>query len=221
MLTRGKRWRSSCTAVGSCSRCVMRRSERGRSVFSKPTLESDECLTSGSQFAFESYIECVRTFPYGPAPVPRIDFNALPSTKHLGSIVEKLTHLGTHELLLGADQVSLKPRLVSAGLEPGVVGGLLEKQLDALEPHLWKEGVREVVKAILVHALEVYQGEMPVRRARVLTRCLEFLYYVGPDSVPTSGWHPEDMGTESARILQCDVRLSPFPNPTQLRQACD
>jgi separase len=160
--------------------------------------------------AMDSYVESVKSFPYSAALALRMDFTTSAGMKQLGGIVDRLTYLGACDLLLGPDEVSLKAHLMSADLKPGITGGLLERQLDVLEPHLWKEGVRNIVKALLAHALEVYHGEMPVRRARVLVRCLEFMYRSGPESVRALGWNPEEMGSEIEKLNDRKVRNYPL-----------
>src|ERR1700722_19534544 len=95
--------------------------------------------------AFETFVQCVKAFPYDEATASQMNFNASSALKRLGSIVDKLTHLATCDLFLSPDQVSLKKQLASS-TEPAIVGGLLERQLDCLEPNLSKEGVKVSTK---------------------------------------------------------------------------
>ena len=114
--------------------------------------------------------------------------------KQLVSLVDRISYIGTCELLLPTEEVSLKSAVNCAAtpdtshganptiVDPRVVGALLERQLDSLEPSRWKEGVHGVFVRLLRDALDVYRVEdnisngMPVRRARVLVRCMEFAY---------------------------------------------
>lgn len=122
----------------------------------------------------------------------------------LGIIVDKLSCLATCDLLLDAEKVSLKSHL-GAGFGPLVLGPLLERQFNSLEPHLWKEGVANTAKVLLVHALQVYRADMPLRRARILLRCLELMYRIGDANLSPSDWIPEKMGNEAERLLQHSV----------------
>jgi len=124
----------------------------------------------------------------------------------LGIIVDKLSYLATCDLLLDAEQVSLKSHLDSVGLGPLVLGPLLERQFNSLEPHLWKEGVANIAKVLLLHALQVYHADMPLRRARILMRCLELMYRIGEANISPTDWVPEQMGNEAERLLQRNVR---------------
>ena len=62
-------------------------------------------------------------------------------------------------------------------MDPRVVGVLLEQQIDGLQPSQWKEGVRGVFVKLLTDSLEVYEAaSLPIRRCRVLIRCMAFAY---------------------------------------------
>jgi separase len=162
------------------------------------------------QMAFQAYLECVKTFPYSSTPSSStLDFRASPAMKQLGNLVDKLTYLATCDLLLEPNQVSLRTHLSSADLGHGILGELVERQLDCLDPYLWKRDVTEVFIRLLGHALELYQDRLALRRARVLLRCLELTYNVGPETVLVYGWDPEEMGREVGRILERNVWLPP------------
>ena len=108
--------------------------------------------------------------------------------KQLVSLVDRISYIGTCELLLPTEEVSLKSAVNCAAtpdtshganptiVDPRVVGALLERQLDSLEPSRWKEGVQSVFVRLLRDALDVYRvvedgsNGMPVRRARVLVQ---------------------------------------------------
>lgn len=103
--------------------------------------------------------------------------------QQLLGLVDKVSYLGACDLLLLPEEVSIlstttSPALGSdsASLEPSIAGALLERQLDGLEPSRWKDGVREIFIMLLQDALRVYSEAMPVRRARVLIRCMDFVY---------------------------------------------
>ena len=109
--------------------------------------------------------------------------SATAPVQQLLGLVDKVSYLGACDLLLSPEEVSIlstvtnpAPGLDPASLEPSVAGALLERQLDGLEPSRWKDGVREIFIKLLQDALKVYGGAMPVRRARVLVRCMDFVY---------------------------------------------
>jgi hypothetical protein len=139
--------------------------------------------------AFESYVECVKAFPC----------NSSTSPGQIESIVHNLTYLGTCDLLLSPENVSLKTHAIRTN--HAVIGQLLEWQLDCLQSHLFKEGVKEVTKFLFLQALECYQVDEPVKRAQILVKCLEFIYHVGSDSSLVGGWHAAKMGSEVEKML--------------------
>lgn len=68
-----------------------------------------------------------------------------------------------------------------------------------------KEGVRKVIVGLMRDAIGVYEeGGMPVRRARVLLRALEFAYYVGPEHIIAIG-SIEDIGKVIEELLSTEV----------------
>ena len=148
--------------------------------------------------------------------------------KQLVSLVDRISYIGTCELLLPTEEVSLKSAVNSAVapdashgailtiVDPSIVGALLERQLDSLEPSRWKESVHGAFVRLLQDALEVYHVEdvlgsssgMPVRRARVLIRCMEFVYRDhGQDGWSKFGFASvEEMGCEIERLVMMSVR---------------
>ena len=89
--------------------------------------------------------------------------------------------MGTCDLFLDPAGVSLRGVMVNH--HPTIIGILLERQLDTLSKSLWKDGVSRVVSTLLLHAKELYTGdEMPIRRARILLRCMDFSYHMGLES---------------------------------------
>lgn len=123
--------------------------------------------------------------------------------RQLATIIDRAAYLGTCELLLTPSEISLKGPLEALALCSETMGAILERQVESLEGNLWKEGVREVVKALLLDALSVYSAAiMPIRRARVLIRCLEFGYKAG-DQV--AGRHADDFGEEAQDLLGREV----------------
>ncbi|KAK0192924.1 peptidase family C50-domain-containing protein [Armillaria mellea] len=143
--------------------------------------------------AHEAFVQCIATFPYpasdfvqrsGTASLSAL-FTFSPAVKELCSIVDKVTYQGACDLLLRHPDVSLR----FAGLDnPSVVGALLERQLECLEPHLTKKSVQAVVAGLLKDATEVYAcAGMPLRRARVLIKSLIFAYHCGLDIISQIG----------------------------------
>ena len=151
-------------------------------------------------------MECIRTFPYSTSGFiqaaaeanPGVLFDVSSGTKHLASIIDRVTHLSACELLMEPAKVSL----VSLGVtEDAVVGALLERQIGSLETSRWQEGVPAVVEHLLKDALQMYGARRPVRRSRTLLKCLEFMYQAGPDQMSNLG-RPEDLGQEIVELLQ-------------------
>ncbi|GLB42455.1 putative peptidase family C50 [Lyophyllum shimeji] len=155
--------------------------------------------------ALQAFLRCVKTFPYCAAGfAARTAETTLPAlfelssgTKQLGTIVDRVTHLSGCELLLHPTAVSLVSLQIS---DPGVTGALLERQIDSLESSRWKEGVPAITAQLLKDALQVYRMDMPVRRARVLVKCMDFTYHAGP-GVMVGMDSPEIMGGEVEKLL--------------------
>lgn len=124
-------------------------------------------------------------------------FASSPAFEELAGVIERLTYLGACELLLPADKISLD----KLNLEPGTTGALLEKQLDSLESGRSKDIVRPIIVAIMKSAINVFtNGDMPLRKIRILLRALEFAYHVGPSVIACIG-APDDIG----RTIECLV----------------
>ena len=148
--------------------------------------------------------------------------------KQLVSLVDRISYIGACELFLPMEDVSLKSAVNCATtpetshganspiVHSRIVGALLERQLDSLEPSRWKESVRGVFVRLLRDALDVYRVEdvvdssnrMPVRRARVLVRCMEFVYRDhGQDEWSRFGFaNVDEIGCEIERLVMMSVR---------------
>lgn len=98
--------------------------------------------------------------------------------RQLTSLLDRVTYVGASELLLGPEDISFKSFLSSTGqMDPKLVGVLLEFQYDSLLPNRHRDGVRDVLVGLIKDTLDVYEGGMyPIRRSRVLLKCLEFFY---------------------------------------------
>lgn len=149
--------------------------------------------------------------------------------KQLVSLVDRVSYIGTCELLLPMGEVSLKSAVNCAAtpesshganptiVDPRIVGALLERQLDSLEPSRWKESVHGVFVRLLRDALDIYRVEdvedssngMPVRRARILIRCMEFVYRDhGQDNWSVFGFaNVDEIGREIERLVMMSVRV--------------
>ncbi|KAK0494593.1 cysteine peptidase C50 [Armillaria luteobubalina] len=143
--------------------------------------------------AYEAFVQCIRTFPFLASDfVPRSGTTSLsalfacsPAIKELCSIVDKATYQGVCDLMLCHPDVSLR---FGALDDPSIVGALLERQLECLEPHLTKKCVQTVAAGLLRDATEVYAcAGMPLRRARVLIKSLIFAYHCGLDVISQIG----------------------------------
>ncbi len=61
--------------------------------------------------------------------------------------------------------------------DPGILGALIEQQVESLEQRGVGDSTQRTIKALLESALKVYdEAQNPVRRARVILRLLEVLY---------------------------------------------
>ena len=148
------------------------------------------------------------------------------TVKQLVGLVDRVSYLGACELLLPPEDVSLLTAINGASseaasrnadptpLNPAVTGALLERQLDSLEPSRWKDGVRGVFIQLLRDSLQVYSlpetEQMPVRRARVLVRCMKFAYHdqggntcseIGRGSVKEMAEQIEDLASRQVREM--------------------
>jgi separase len=154
-------------------------------------------------------MECIKTFPYSRSGfIERTKdmslqalFDTSTATKQLAAMVDRVTYLGVSELLLGITLVSLRSLDID---DACITGALLERQIDGLEGSRWKDGVRIAVGQMLVDVLGLYGPEMPIRRARVLLKCMEFAYHAGPDAIAEIGT-PKEIGNEVERLLLAQV----------------
>jgi separase len=130
--------------------------------------------------------------------------------------------MGTCELFLSPEEISFRSCIQNANddrcellrLENCITGALLERQLVSLEPSRWKEGVRVVFIGLLRDALTVYSVQdeggsflVPIRKARVLLRCLEFAYRDSAvDAISSLGYsNVEEVATEIERLCTLQV----------------
>jgi separase len=140
-------------------------------------------------------------------------FGSSSGLKQLGSIVDKLTYLGSCELLLDPGTISLKSALNA--WPPAITGILLERQLDNLTSISRKEGVRAVGLQLLADATCVYaENDMPVRKARVLVRSLDLAYHSGSEG-DVEVEYPGDVGQEADKLL---TRTVSFPAHSAVEQ---
>jgi len=151
-------------------------------------------------------VEAIKSFPFHRYAEETFNFGISTTAKQLGSIIDRLTYLGTCELFLDPREISLRTQLPN--LPPTFVDAIVERQIDSLESSLWKERVRDVIKMLLTHRLEIHdESDMPIRKARTLIRCLNFMYRNGVENVNEMGWDVEKMGKEVERVLGGEVSL--------------
>ncbi|KAG5644204.1 hypothetical protein DXG03_008867 [Asterophora parasitica] len=158
--------------------------------------------------ALQAFINCIKTFPYTTSGfterAAQIGHTALfdisSGTKQLATLVDRVSHLSACELLMEPTAVSLASL---QGFDSSITGALLERQIDSLETSRSKEGISEVTAHLLKHALKAYSPDMPVRRARVLLRCMDFTYHAGPNELAGIG-SPDEMGAEIDGLLQSE-----------------
>ncbi|KAI5895597.1 uncharacterized protein SCHCODRAFT_01122301 [Schizophyllum commune H4-8] len=137
--------------------------------------------------ASDAFKQAISSFPYDRSRLAEVlggttaseAFTASDSLKHLAAIVDRVTYIGACELLLQPQTVSLR----DIGLcDAGIVGALLERQIQSLASLRWKESVRAIVRHLLLELLDVYEEAlMPLRRIRTLLMCLEFKYHCNPE----------------------------------------
>ncbi|KAF5368828.1 hypothetical protein D9758_003030 [Tetrapyrgos nigripes] len=137
--------------------------------------------------ALDALQQSVKTFPFAEsgfiAQTDKCGFSGLfqisAAVKELATIVDRITYLSACELLLPPESISLASLEIE---EPGVVGALIERQIDVLENNRRKDEICQVMNVLMHNAVECYRkADMPVRTARVFLRCLSFAYHVGPD----------------------------------------
>ncbi|KAF8155999.1 cysteine peptidase C50 [Crassisporium funariophilum] len=183
--------------------------------------------------AYSAYLQAIHTFPFissglaahshTSAPDALFGESATSLVKQLITLVDRVSYLGACDLLLPPEGISLRSAVNCAtssetahGSNPTimdacVMGALLERQLDSLEPSRWKEGVRPIFIQLLRDALDIYQVKelssgMPVRRARILVRCMEFAYRDHVDDCVSSlGFASvDDIGNEVEKLAAID-----------------
>ncbi|KAG1788751.1 peptidase family C50-domain-containing protein [Suillus plorans] len=162
------------------------------------------------KLACDAFVESVKAFPYGSSGLEHLArsaastnaFSANASTKQLGGIVDRLTYTVTCELFLPASEVSLHTALKPGVISDEVLGLLLERQISTLEPCLRKDSVQTIVRGLLQDVLLVYKATvLPLRRARVLLKCMELLWKDGNANGGETSWTAEHLGEEVLNLL--------------------
>ncbi|KAG0699186.1 peptidase family C50-domain-containing protein [Suillus ampliporus] len=158
------------------------------------------------KLACDAFMESVKTFPYASSGLedlarsatPTNAFSANASTKQLGAIIDRFTYTATCELFLPPSEVSLLAALRPGAISNEVLGLLFERQVSTLEPCLRKDDVQIIVRTLLHDALGAYQAPgLPLRRIRVLLKCMEFLWKVNAKTY----WTAEQLGEEILHLL--------------------
>jgi separase len=167
-------------------------------------------------------MECIKTFPYSKSGfIERTKdmnlqalFDTSAATKQLAAMVDRVTYLGVCELLLDVTSVSLRSLDIN---DAYITGALLERQIVGLEGSRWKDGVRIAMLQLLIDVLGIYGPDMPIRRARVLLKCMEFAYHAGPEAIAGIGT-PEEIGSEVEKLLLAQVGCLSMPGMFTLMQ---
>ncbi|KAK1232899.1 separin protein [Marasmius sp. AFHP31] len=176
--------------------------------------------------AFLSLQRCVAAFPYETSTF--VDYankhglNSLfdlnPSVKDLVGVVDRLTQMGTCELLSAARDVSL--RHIKVG-HHCVRGALIERQLDGLETYRHKEGIATVISELLKDALDTYrEGSMPLRSMRVHVKALAFAYHNGVGHISSLG-SIDDIAANITDSANSEVRAIRYSNVLRLTPSKD
>ncbi|KAH7913084.1 peptidase family C50-domain-containing protein [Hygrophoropsis aurantiaca] len=170
--------------------------------------------------AYDAFLESIKSFPYAHADAfnPNAQpFNATPGLKQLGTIVDRMTIVGACELFLGPKTISLRNHLrpvLKDNAHIPWIGKLLERQIESLEISMRKEGVRDVIEGLLEDLLEAYEvAQMPVRRAKALLRCVEFVWKSG--EIIAGKWDGQVLAQEvldllTVKDLAQDCVLAPY-----------
>ncbi|KAG1731550.1 peptidase family C50-domain-containing protein [Suillus lakei] len=162
------------------------------------------------KLACDAFAESIKAFPYGSSGLEHLARSATPSgafsanasTKQLGGIIDRLTYAATCELFLPPAEVSLFTVLKPGAITDEVLGLLLERQISTLEPCLRKDGVQIILCGLLRDALSVYKATVvPLRRVRVLLKCMEFLWKDGNADGGETCWTAEHLGEEVLQLL--------------------
>ncbi|KAL0960162.1 hypothetical protein HGRIS_011797 [Hohenbuehelia grisea] len=189
--------------------------------------------------AHGAFVEAVRHFPYQSSGFTQLCcarggvFDASPALKQLGVIIDRVTYLGTFELFQEPKQISLvtlasiqrdspgssSPSSDHYITDPLVLGAILEHQLVCLDGNRSKEGSSVVMRRVLEDLLGLYSPQRhPLRRARVLVKCLESSYYESSSVNVACPWHDfrqvateivdlcaqEDTGHDTSLLTQRD-----------------
>ncbi len=172
------------------------------------------------QPAYQAFTDAIRTFPYAETDFvhraastpPHELFESSPALKELASIVDKVTYQGLCDLMLPAEKVSLH----NVVEDPYIVGALLERQIESLEPFLQKSTVASAIPVLVNMVTDLYASyNAPIRRVRVLLRCLALGYTNGPDAFNHVG-KPDRIVADIEHSLKvcCSFRLcSPDTDP--------
>ncbi|GAA5845459.1 hypothetical protein JCM5353_003517, partial [Sporobolomyces roseus] len=136
------------------------------------------------QAAYESYLKSIVSQP--PTILSSLETDAsqqqfstlLESYSPLYRAVDRATRIGTFDLLLSPDQISLSHAFASQSpsLSPAIQGILLEFQIAALDQFLERTSSQRAMSAILTAFDKIYTArEYPIRRARTLIRRMQHL----------------------------------------------
>lgn len=144
--------------------------------------------------------------------------------------------MGTCELFLPPEEISLKPHFTLQDDSTRiVVGALLERQLQSLEPSRYKPAVKNTISVLLKDALDVYSsgGNLPLRRSGICLKWLEGTYFGSADSA-SDGADIKSMGDEVQKLLSrevmsyhvlclytfdlCADRISPWTRPLYISE---
>ena len=175
------------------------------------------------QLAFEAFLEAIKSFPVdltsaceglGTSTASAV-FEASPTLQQLAKLLDRVTYMGTCDLLLESEAISVKSWYTPAS-DAGTsdaqvkafVGALLERQVACLEGSRWKKGVDRVVQQLLRHALAVYEAAaFPIRRARVFLQLLEGAYYATDERSGGKilGMSVDDVAAQVRALLNCEV----------------
>lgn len=164
-------------------------------------------------------MESVKAFPYGSSGLghlgrsatPSSAFSANASTKQLGGIIDRLTYAATCELFLPLAEVSLLTARKPGVITDEVLGLLLERQISTLEPCLRKDSMQIILRGLLRDALSVYKATViPLHRARVLLKCMEFLLKDGDANGGETCWTAKHLCGEVLQLLAVEVSLCPI-----------
>lgn len=176
--------------------------------------------TNDRKLAFEAFVNCVKAVPFArqsfldaaSAHSTSALFDSSPMLKHAAGIIDLLTYTGVCDLLLQPQAVSLRLHLaecfVPAGLSLDdaatrkvIIGAVLERQLQGLDGCRWKTSGRKAIRFLLDEILQIYDAKnMPIRRARVILRQLEYLH--SSQSTDTQDiFNLEALGKEADSLL--------------------